>query len=100
MLHNRARVRLSTAWLISAVLLAGCTTTPVSSQNDDNLMGKNISFLYQQWGEPDYRSATTGEENQLHIWDINGCMNNVTTRADGTIAGFAETGDCDVFQRR
>ncbi len=96
MLFNRKLGRVATLWLLAVTLLTGCATSPGPTQNDDeNLLGQNISMLYQQWGEPDYRSNTSGEEQQLHIWDINGCQNNVTTRPDGTITGYAVTGECD-----
>lgn len=88
--------RLIALWLLTATLLAGCATTPSPTQNEDeNLLGQNIRMLYQQWGDPAYRSDATGQAQQLHIWDIEGCMNNVTTRADGTIIGYAVTGDCN-----
>ncbi|WP_028671803.1 hypothetical protein [Saccharospirillum impatiens] len=91
--HTGKRIAL---WLLATALLAGCATTPNPTQsNDDNLLGQNVGMLYQQWGEPVYRSEAAGQAQQLHIWDRSGCMNNVTTRTDGTIIGFAVTGDCD-----
>lgn len=82
--------------LLLATLMAGCATTPNPTQNDDdNLLGQDVRMLYQQWGEPEYRSEPTGQAQQLHIWDLEGCKNNVSTRADGTIIGYAVTGDCN-----
>lgn len=83
----------ATTMLVVITLLSGCALSPTVDNNDD-LMGQHISVLYQQWGEPDYSSDTAGQERKLYIWDIDGCMNNVSTRADGTIIGYAATGDC------
>lgn len=81
--------------LVATTVLAGCATAPTPARNDDdNLLGQDVRLLYQQWGQPEYRSNATAEEQQLHIWDIRGCKNNITTRPDGTIIGYAVTGDC------
>ena len=81
--------------LVAATGLTGCVTAPAPARNDDdNLLGQDVRLLYRQWGEPEYRSNAAADEQQLHIWDIRGCKNNITTRPDGTIIGYAVTGDC------
>ncbi|MEP4546241.1 MAG: hypothetical protein ABJ000_08680 [Saccharospirillum sp.] len=91
---QKISVTLIALWLVAATVLAGCATTPTPAQNDENLLGQDVRLLYQQWGQPEYRSNATADEQQLHIWDIRGCKNNITTRPDGTIIGYAVTGDC------
>ncbi|MHA7879546.1 MAG: hypothetical protein ACX931_07135 [Saccharospirillum sp.] len=81
--------------LLTAALLSGCAAAPATpTDGRDDLMGQPVSLLYEQWGEPDYQSDTAGTERTLHIWNIDDCMHNVSTRADGTIIGYAATGDC------
>lgn len=95
MLVKKLPVTFMALCLVATAMLAGCATTPMPAQSDDdNLLGQDVRLLYQQWGEPEYRSNATADEQQLHIWDINGCKNNITTRPDGTIIGYAVTGHC------
>lgn len=95
MLVQTPRGRRSGLWLMLATVLAGCATTPPATQDEDaNLLGQNVRLFYQQWGEPGYRSEAKADEQQLHIWDVNGCQHNLTTRPNGTIIGYASTGDC------
>ncbi len=95
MLVKKLPVTFMALCLVATTVLAGCATTPMPAPNDDdNLLGQDVRLLYQQWGEPEYRSNATADEQQLHIWDINGCKNNITTRPNGTIIGYAVTGDC------
>lgn len=84
-----------TLCLLATTVLAGCATAPTAARdNDDNLLGQDVRLVYQQWGEPEYRSNSTTDEQQLHIWDVHGCKHNITTRPNGTIIGYAITGDC------
>lgn len=95
MRHPKTLDTITATALLSLALLTGCAMTPGTTASSNNeLMGQPIRVLYEQWGQPDYVSDTAGQERKLYIWDIDGCMNNVSTRADGTIIGYAATGDC------
>lgn len=95
MIHPGTTGKMTLTGLLTMALMSGCAMSPATTANNsDELMGQPISVLYQQWGEPNYTSDTAGQERKLYIWDIDGCMNNVSTRADGTIIGYAATGDC------